>query len=188
MFNVLVIIGSLRKESLNKKLAHSLDKLRHPTLQFLFANIDDVPLYNQDLDANLPSSVVRLKKEISEADAVLFVTPEYNRSIPGVLKNIIDWGTRPPGQNSWAKKPMAIIGTSPGVIATAVAQSHFRSIMVPLDVILLGSPEVYINYKEGMIDDKLNITVEATEKLLQVFLDRFMQWIDLHKLGAIPKG
>lgn len=180
MFNVIVIVGSLRKESFNKKLAHALDKLKHPQLKFSFAQIDDVPLYNQDLDQNLPPSVVRFKKEISSADAVLFVTPEYNRSVPGVLKNVIDWGTRPYGQNCWAGKPMAIVGTSPGSIGTAVSQSHLRSIMVAIDGILLGLPEIYLVYKEGLIDDAFNITIESTQKILQNFLDRFAQWIDFH--------
>ena len=180
MFNVVVIVGSLRKESFNKKLALALDKLSHTQLKFSLAKIDDIPVYNQDLDQNLPASVVRIKNEISSADAVLFVTPEYNRSIPGVLKNVIDWGTRPYGQNCWAGKPMAIVGTSQSSVATAVAQSHFRSIMVAIEGILLGSPEVYLIYKEGLIDETFNITVENTKKFLQGFLDRFTQWIDFH--------
>ena len=181
MFNVIVIVGSLRKESFNKKLALALDKLKHPQLKFSISKIDDIPLYNQDLDNNLPSSVVRLKKEILSADAVLFVTPEYNRSIPGVLKNIIDWGTRPYGQNSWMGKPTATIGTSPGVVGTAVAQSHLRSILVAINAALLGQPEVYLIYKDDLIDSTFNITVEATQKFLQDFLDRFVQWITLHQ-------
>lgn len=180
MLNVAVIVGSLRKGSFNKKLAHALDKLKHPKLQFSFVKIDDIPLYNQDLDQNLPPTVVRLKKEIASSDAVLFVTPEYNRSVPGVLKNVVDWGTRPYGQNVWARKPMAMIGTSQGSVATAVAQSHLRSIMVAIDGVLLGLPEVYIIYKEGLIDDSSNITVEGTQKFLQSFLDRFTQWIELN--------
>lgn len=181
MLNVLVIVGSLRKESFNKKLAQALDKLKHPELKLSLAKIDDIPLYNQDLDQNLPSEVVRLKKEIANADAVLFVTPEYNRSIPGVLKNIIDWGTRPYGQNVWAGKPMAMLGTSPGNVATAVAQSHLRSIMVAVDGVLLGLPEVYIIHKDELIDDNYNITVEGTQKFLQTFLEKFTQWIMAHK-------
>lgn len=181
MFNVVVIVGSLRKESFNRKLALAVDKLKHPELQFSLAKIDDIPLYNQDLDHDLPSAVVRLKKEIASADAVLLVTPEYNRSIPGVLKNIIDWGTRPYGQNVWAGKPMAIIGTSPGNIATAVAQAHLRSIMVAVGAILLGQPEIYCVYKEDLIDDNYNITVEGTQKILQNFLDRFTHWVDSHR-------
>lgn len=181
MFKIAVIVGSLRKDSFNRKLALALDKLEHPTLEFSQVKIDDVPLYNQDLDNNLPNSVVRLKKEIADADAVLFVTPEYNRSIPGVLKNIIDWGTRPYGKNVWAGKLMTSIGTSPGVIGTAVAQSHLRSIMVAIDAIFFGQPEVYLVYKEGLIDNDFKITVEGTKKFLQGFVDRFTKEIEKFK-------
>lgn len=181
MFNVSVIIGSLRKDSFNKKLAHAVDQLNHPQLQLSFAKIDDIPLYNQDLDNDLPAAVVRLKQEISSADAVLFVTPEYNRSVPGVLKNIIDWGTRPYGKNCWAAKPIGMIGTSPGSVGTAIAQSHLRSIMVSIGGIVLGLPEVYLTYKDGLIDDAHHITVESTQKVLQAYLDRFTQWIEMHK-------
>lgn len=181
MFKVAVIIGSLRKESFNRKLAHALDKLKHPELEFLLTKVDDIPLYNQDLESNLPTAVVRFKKDIVSADAVLFVTPEYNRSISGVLKNLIDWGTRPYGQNSWAGKPTAMIGITPGSVGTAVAQSHLRSIMVSIDSIFLGMPEVYLQYKEGLFDADFNITVESTQKFLQSFIDRFTQWIEKHK-------
>lgn len=180
MFNVIVIIGSLRKNSFNKKLAHALDQLNHPQLKFSFAKVDDIPLYNQDLDNDLPASVVRFKSEVSSADAVLFVTPEYNRSIPGVLKNMIDWGTRPYGKNCWAAKPIGMIGTSPGSVGTAIAQSHLRSILVSIGGVVLGLPEVYLTYKEGLIDDSHHITVEDTQKFLQGFLDRFTQWIEMH--------
>lgn len=176
MFRIAIIIGSLRKDSFNRKLALALDKLYHPELLFDYIKIDDVPLYNQDLDNNLPAAVIRLKKEIAAADAVLFVTPEYNRSIPGVLKNIIDWGTRPYGQNVWAKKPMTIIGTSPSAVGTAVAQSHLRSIMVALDAALFfGQPEVYLVYTENLIDNNLKINAESTKNFLQKFLDQFAQ-------------
>lgn len=180
MLNVIVVVGSLRKDSFNKKLALALDKLNHPKLTFSFAKLDDIPVYNQDLDQHLPASVVRLKNEVSSADAVLFVTPEYNRSLPGMLKNIIDWGSRPYGQNSWVGKPTAIVGASPGNVGTAVSQSHLRSILLALNTILLGLPEVYLVYKEGLIDDSYKITVESTEKFLQGFVDRFTQWIELH--------
>ncbi|HSW93458.1 MAG TPA: NADPH-dependent FMN reductase [Gammaproteobacteria bacterium] len=177
MFKIAVIVGSLRKDSFNRRLALALDKLKHPSLAFSFLKIEDIPLYNQDLDDHLPEPVIRFKKEIKEADGILFVTPEYNRSIPGVLKNSIDWGTRPYGTNVWAKKPMAAIGTSPGVIGTAVAQSHLRSIMVALDAIYFGQPEIYLVYKEGLIDQDFNITVEATRTFLQGFLDGYAKAI-----------
>ncbi len=180
MFNITVIVGSLRKDSFNRKLALALDKLEHPKLKLSLLKLDDIPLYNQDLDDNLPTSVVRLKKEIAAADAVLFVTPEYNRSIPGVLKNIIDWGTRPAGQNVWSGKPMAAIGTSPGAIGTAVAQSHLRSIMVAINGLYFGQPEIYLVYKDGLIDDQFTITQENTRNFLQKFLDRFA--IEIEKI------
>lgn len=181
MFNVAVIVGSLRKESFNKKLALALDHLKHPKLKLTLLKLDDIPIYNQDLDDNLPTSVVRLKKEIASSDAVLFVMPEYNRSVPGMLKNIVDWGTRPYGQNVWKEKPMAIIGTSQSSVGTAVGQSHLRSIMTTLGCILLSSPEVYLVYKENLIDNQNEITNSDTKKFLQNFLDQFSQWIEKHR-------
>jgi len=181
MYKVAVIVGSLRKESFNRKLALALDKLKHGNLQFLLTKIDDVPLYNQDNENDLPPAVARLKNDIKAADAVLFVTPEYNRSIPGVLKNIIDWGTRPYGQNSWAAKPTGIIGTSPGVIGTAVAQSHLRSILSTINVPLLAFPEIYLVYKEELIDKDFTITNQDTVKFLKGYLERFNDWIKAHQ-------
>ncbi len=178
MFKVAMIVGSLRKESFNRKLALALDKLNHSQLQFLFLKIEDVPLYNQDLDEHLPASVARMKKEIAEANAVLIVTPEYNRSIPGVLKNIIDWGTRPYGKNVWAGKPCGIVGISPSNVGTAVSQSHLRSVMTMLDVRLMGLPEVYLVYKDGFFDNEGNIAVENTKKFLQDFLNCFSKWVE----------
>jgi chromate reductase len=177
MFTVAVVVGSLRKGSFNRKLALAVDKLKQDNLRFSLINIADIPLYNQDHEMELPPAVATLKKEIKEADAVLFVTPEYNRSIPGVLKNVIDWGTRPYGQNVWAGKPTGIIGTSPGGIGTAVAQSHLRSSLSAIGVPLLGFPEVYLVYKEDLIDDNYNITNPDTLKFLTSYLDRFNDWI-----------
>ncbi|MFI4919710.1 MAG: NADPH-dependent FMN reductase [Legionellales bacterium] len=180
MFNIAVIVGSLRKESFNKKLVHALERLNHPNLKLNIIDINEIPLYNQDNESNLPAAVVSLKNAISSADGVLFVTPEYNRSIPGVLKNIIDWGTRPYGTNCWAKKATAIIGTSPGVIGTAVAQSHLRSILVAIDAIVMGQPEVYLVYNNELIDEHHHISNEGTTKYLQGFLDTFNLWVEAH--------
>ncbi|MHB1947857.1 MAG: NADPH-dependent FMN reductase [Gammaproteobacteria bacterium] len=177
MLKVATIIGSLRKESINKKLMHALDKLAHPDIDFQILKIDDIPLFNQDNENNLPPSVANFKNEVKNANAVLFVTPEYNRSIPGVLKNVIDWGTRPSGTNCWVNKPTAIIGTSQGSVATAVAQSHLRSIMVALGSIILGQPEVYIITKKDLIDESFNITDETMKKFLQGFLDKFSTFV-----------
>jgi len=181
MFKVAVIVGSLRKESFNRKLARALEKLNHPKLQLSFLKIDDIPLFNQDHENPLPETVDRMKKDIAASDAILFVTPEYNRSIPGVLKNIVDWGTRPYGKNVWAGKPTAIVGTSPSSVATAIAQSHLRSIMVTLNAIFLGQPEVYLIYKDELIDDTFNITVDSTKQFLQKFLDGFSNGIEKYQ-------
>jgi chromate reductase len=181
MYNVATIVGSFRKDSINKKLAHALEKLKNPQIKLNILKVDDIPLYNQDLDTNLPASVVRFKKEIADADAVLFVTPEYNRSIPGVLKNIIDWGTRPYGQNVWIGKPMAGVGASPGAVGTAVAQSHLHHIMISEGGLYLGLPEVFLAYKDGLIDDNGTITVEDTKKFLAGFLDKFAAHIKKSK-------
>ena len=117
MHTVAVIVGSLRRESINLRFAKALAKLAEPTLAFRLVELGDVPLYNEDLWAHPPEGVTRLKRELEAADAVLFVTPEYNRGVPALVKNVIDWGSRPYGKNSWASKPGAIVGTSPGLIA-----------------------------------------------------------------------
>lgn len=180
MFNIAVIVGSLRKDSFNKKLFFALDKLNHPQLTFHLLDLTNIPLYNQDNEQPLPAPVVTFKQEIESSDGVLFVTPEYNRSVPGMLKNIIDWGTRPYGKNVWLNKPTAIIGTSPGAIGTAAAQAHLRSILVAIGAILLGLPEVYLVFKKELIDDSHTITNEDTRKFLQQFLDSYGDWIKKH--------
>src|SRR5262245_26028455 len=119
-----VVVGSNRRDSINRQFAQALAKLAAPHFSVNFVRIDDLPMYNQDLETPLPASVARFKDEIARADAVLFVTPEHNRSIPAVLKNAIDWGARPYGQNSWAQKPAFVTGTSPGAIGTALGQQH----------------------------------------------------------------
>lgn len=178
---IAVVVGSLRKNSYNKKLARALEKLAQGKMSFVYVDIGSLPLFNQDLESDLPSSVVKLKADIDSADGVLFVTPEYNRSIPGVLKNAIDWASRPYGQSSWAGKPAAICGTSPGAIGTAVAQTHLRSITGGfLDMPTLGQPEMYITYKDEYFDDDQNVVNESTRKFLQGFLDKFAGWVVLH--------
>ena len=184
MYSISVIVGSLRKESFNKKLMQAVDKLNHPLLKFNRLDISPIPLFNQDNENNMPTAVAHFKKEIENSDGVLFVTPEYNRSIPGVLKNVIDWGTRPYGKNCWAKKSIGIIGTSPGNVGTAVAQAHLKSVLVGLDAIVLGQPEVYIIYKDGLIDENDNITNEGTAKFLQGFLDKFSGWVQMHHASS----
>lgn len=181
MLKIAVVVGSLRKDSYNKKLAKSLEKLAAGKMEFSYVDIGSVPLFNQDLEASVPASVTKLKSEIEAADGVLFVTPEYNRSIPGVLKNAIDWASRPYGKSSWAGKPAAVCGTSQGAIGTAVAQAHLKQIIAGyLDMPLLGQPEMYVAYKEESFDADHNVTNDATKKFLQGFVDKFASWVDLH--------
>jgi chromate reductase len=178
MSTIAVIVGSIRRDSLNRKLAGALAELAEPRDRYAFSRIDDLPLFSQDLEASPPAAVTRLKGEIEAADGVLIVTPEYNRSIPGVLKNAIDWAARPYGKNSFDGKPTAAIGTSPGAIGTAAAQQHLRSILAYLNVILMGQPEAYIAFKQGLIDDSGKIADEGTRKFLQGYVDSFSAWVE----------
>ena len=178
MTKIAVIVGSLRRDSINKKLAHALAKLAKPGTEFTFAKIDDLPLFSQDLEPNPPAAVTRLKGEIEAADGVLIVTPEYNRSIPGALKNAIDWASRPYGKNSFAGKPTAAIGTAMGSLGTAAAQQHLRAILAYLNVVLMGQPEGYIVFKQGLVDDSHTVTDENVRKFLQMYMEKFGDWIE----------
>ena len=180
MSKIAVIVGSLRRDPINRKLADALAKLAGSRAQFTFLRIDDLPLFNQDQESNPPAAVTRLKGEVEAADGVLIVTPEYNRSIPGVLKNAIDWASRPYGKNSFNGKPTAAIGASGGAIGTAAAQQHLRSILAYLNVTLMGQPEGYISFKPGLIDDQHNVTDESVRKFLQTYVDAFATWVERH--------
>ena len=169
---IAVIVGSNRRDSINRKLAHALARLGADKFDASFVRIDDLPMFNQDLEGNLPAEVVRFKNEVGGADGVLMVTPEHDRSIPALLKNAVDWGARPYGKNSWAGKPAFITGTSPGAIGSALAQHHLRSIMVGLGATLLGG-EAYVTFKPDLINDQGNIGDEGTRQFLQGFIDRF---------------
>ena len=171
------VIGSLRKESHNRKLANALIKLGPPDFNFKELRIGDLPLYNQDDDRSQAPEVQRFKSELRAVDAVMFVTPEYNRSIPGVLKNALDNASRPYGQNAWAGKPAGIIGASIGSISTAVAQLHLRTILAYLDMPTLGQPEVYIHIKDGFFDDAGNIANSDTRKFLHSWMDKYAAWV-----------
>jgi chromate reductase, NAD(P)H dehydrogenase (quinone) len=173
MKNVAVIVGSLRRESINLRLAKALAALAAGQLDCRIVDLADVPLYNDDLWADPPPGVLRLKQQVEAADAVLFVTPEYNRSLPAVTKNAIDWGTRPAGKNSWAGKPAAIVGTSPGAIGTAVAQAHLRGVLVGCGLALMGQPEVSLQTKPGLIADDFSVTDEKTRAYLAGFIAKF---------------
>lgn len=169
---IALIVGSNRKESINRKLAEALSKLA-PQFDIEFAHIDDLPMFNLDILSPLPPAVARFKSNIDRADGVIFVTPEHNRSIPAVLKNAIDWGGLPPGQNSWAEKPVFITGTSPGAIASALAQQHLRHVLGSfLGALVLGG-EAYITFKPDLVNAQGEIGDESTRKFLQSFIDRF---------------
>ncbi|MGO4404130.1 NADPH-dependent FMN reductase [Bosea sp. RAF48] len=167
-----VIVGSNRRDSINRKLAQALVKLGANAFDASFVQIDDLPMFNQDLESERPESTLRLKREIEAADAILIVTPEHNRSIPAVLKNAIDWASRPYGRNSWANKTVAVTGTSAGVVGTAVSQQELRMILTNLAGVVVGG-QVFITFKDGLIDAEHNIANEGTRAFLQGFLDQF---------------
>jgi chromate reductase len=169
---IAVIVGSNRRESINRKLAQALIKLGAGKFDATIARIDDLPIYNQDHEGNLSPEVARFKDEIKRADGVLIVTPEHNRSVPTALKNAIDWGARPYGTSVWPGKPGFITGTSPGAIGTALVQANLRTVMLGLGMTLLGG-ESYVTFKPNLIDDQGNIADESTKKFLQDFVDRF---------------
>jgi chromate reductase, NAD(P)H dehydrogenase (quinone) len=170
--NVAVIVGSNRRNSVNRKLARALARLADARLALRIVEIDDLPMYNQDLESSLPASVVRFKAAVETADALLIVTPEHNRSIPAVLKNALDWGTRPYGRNSWAGKLTASIGTSPGAIGTALAQQHLRQLLGNLGALVMGG-EAYVTYKQDLVDQTDSVGDEGTRRFLQSFIDQF---------------
>lgn len=176
-YNIAVIVGSLRKESFNARLAEGLMRLAPGHFTFTRLRIDDLPLYDQDDDADQAEPVKRLKSEIAAADAVLFVTPEYNRSVPGVLKNAIDHASRPYGQSAWAGKPAGVIGASIGSIGTAMSQQHLRNILAYLDMPTLGQPEAFIHVKDGLFEDNGDIGAGSRE-FLQNWLNAFTGFVE----------
>lgn len=178
-YQIAVIVGSLRKDSFNRRLATAMAKLAPSEFSFKQVRIDDLPLYNQDDDAHQADSVKRLKAEILAARGLLFVTPEYNRSIPGVLKNAIDHASRPYGQSAWAGKPAGVLGVSVGAIGTALAQQHLRNVLAYLDVPTLGQPEAFIQAKEELFDADGNIGA-ASKQFLQTWMDQYVAWVKKH--------
>ena len=175
-YQIAVIVGSLRKESFNRQLAHALIKLAPAQMQFKVVAIGELPLYNQDADGHEVAVVKQFRDAIRSADAVLFVTPEYNRSIPGVLKNAIDHASRPWGQNSWAGKPAGVIGITIGTLGTAIAQQHLRAVLTQLDAPVLCQPEGYCIFKEGFFGAD-GALAEGDRKFLQRWMDAFAAWV-----------
>jgi chromate reductase len=167
------IVGSLSTESINRTLANALVQLSPKGLNFVEIPIRDLPLYNRDFDTDYPLAGRALKDAIAAVDAVLFVTPEYNRGIPGCLKNAIDWASRPHGTNSFAQKPSAVIGASPGKIGTAVGQQSLRSALSFCDSPLMGAPEAYIQLTPGLITETGEVTDKSTEQFLRDFMEAF---------------
>ena len=178
-YQIAVVVGSLRKDSFNRRMATAIVKLSPPDFSFKQVQIGDLPLYNQDDDANQAESVKRLKGEITASHGLLFVTAEYNRSIPGILKNAIDHASRPYGQSAWAGKPAGVLGVSPGPAGTSMAQQHLRNILAYLDVPTLGQPEVFLQAKDGLFDEAGNIGADR-KKFLQNWMDRYVAWVKKH--------
>jgi chromate reductase len=178
-YPIAVVVGSLRRDSFNRKLATALVKLGPSEFAFKQLQIGDLPLYNQDDDGNPAEAVKRLKAEVAASRGLLFVTPEYNRSLPGVLKNAIDHASRPYGQNAWAGKPAGVLGVSVGAIGTALAQQHLRNVLAYLDVPTMGQPEAFLHAKEGLFDEDGNIGA-ATKPFLQGWMDKYVAWVKQH--------
>jgi chromate reductase len=181
-YKIAVLVGSLRRDSFNRKLASAVVKLAPAELIFEQVQIGDLPLYDQDDDANPAASVKRLKEQVAAAQGLLFVTPEYNRSIPGVLKNAIDHASRPYGQSAWAGKPAGVLGASVGAIGTAMAQQHLRNVLAYLDVPTLGQPEAFIHVKDGLFDEAGDLSARS-RTFLQTWMDRYVAWVKAHAAG-----
>jgi len=178
-YPIAVIVGSLRKESFNRRLADALVRLAPAEFTFKQVSIGGLPLYDQDDDGRQAASVLQLKSELAAARGLLFVTPEYNRSIPGVLKNAIDHASRPYGHSAWAGKPAGVIGVSVGAIGTALAQQHLRNVLAYLDVPTMGQPEAFIHGKEGLFDAAGQIG-PGSLAFLQGWMDQYVAWIRQH--------
>ena len=187
VYKVGYLIGSLATESINRKLLNAMLQLAPSQLQFHEIPFKELPLYSYDYDANYPEVATQFKRAIEGSDAILIVTPEYNRSIPGALKNAIDWASRPWGKNSFAHIPSGVIGASIGTIGTAIGQQHLRSVLGFLNSPQMNSPEAYIHFKEGMLNDAGEIADSGTAKFLRDYLEQFHQFI-ARVLTVLPRG
>ncbi len=178
-YQIALIVGSLRRESINQKLADALVRLAPTAFSFQHASIGDLPLYNQDDDDRQAETVLRFKRLLTASQGILFVTPEYNRSIPGVLKNAIDHGSRPHGQSAWTGKPAGVIGASPGPSGTAMAQQHLRNVLVCLDVPTLCQPEAFVQLKTGLFEADGQFGA-GSKAFFQGWMDRYVAWVTQH--------
>lgn len=185
-YKVGYFVGSLSSTSINRLLANALVRLAPPELQMVEIPIRNLPLYSQDYDADFPPVAREFKKAIADVDAVLFVTPEYNRSIPGGLKNAIDWASRPWGQNSFARKASGVIGTSPGSIGTAVAQQSLRGVLCFCNSPLMNQVEAYIQFKPGLITEAGEVTDTSVEEFLRNYMLEFRAFIQ-RVLTVLPR-
>ncbi len=179
-YKIAVIVGSLRKESFNLKTAKALVALAPESLSLEIINIADLPMFNEDLEPNPPKEWVAFKEQISAMDGLLFLTPEYNRSVPAVLKNAIDVGSRPYGKNSWDGKPAAIVSVSTGNISGFGANHHLRQSLVFVNVHTMAQPEAYIGGAAALFDEKGKLTNDSTRKFLKSFMEAFEKWIKAH--------
>src|SRR5437868_2169727 len=175
---IAVIIGSLRKESINRKIANLIIKLAPSSLKCEIIEIGNLPLFNEDLENNPPQEWIQFREKVKACDGVLFATPEYNRSIPGVLKNAIDVGSRPYGKSVWAKKPSAVISVSPGAVGGFGANHHLRQTFVFLDIPVLQQPEAYIGNAADLFDNNGEITKKDTQAFLQKFIEAYANWVE----------
>ena len=183
-YRIAVVVGSLRRESFNAQLAKCLVNMAPADFKLETVRIDDLPLYNQDEESNPPESVKRLKAQILDAYAVIFVTPEYNRSVPGVLKNAIDHASRPYGHSVWAGKPAGVIGVSVGALGTSMAQQHLRNMLAYLDMPTLGQPEAFIQNKPGLFTPDGKVGIDSTREFLQKWMNRYCEFVRLHVKGG----
>ena len=187
-WNVAVLVGSLRKDSLNRKMAKALVAMAPPSLDMQIVEIGNLPLFNQDDEANPPPASKAFKERIENAQAVLFVTPEYNRSVPGVLKNAIDVASRPYGKSAWNGKPAAVVSVSPGAIGGFGANQHLRQSLVFLNMPALQQPEAYIGGAGDMFDAQGGIAKPSTKEFLGKFLAAFAQWIERNAAKPASSG
>lgn len=176
--NIAVFVGSLRKESFNRKMAKALTALAPESLKLEIIEIGGLQLYNQDLDDNPPAAWTEFRERIKKFDGVLFVTPEYNRSVPGVLKNAIDVGSRPYGKSAWAGKPSAVVSVSPGAIGGFGANHHLRQSMVFLDMPAMQQPEAYIGHAADLFDENGNLANDSTREFATKFMRAFAAWVE----------